>query len=84
MLDGVHVNSKPGNCICREGYSGPLCDQCAQGFHGYPNCKPCPCSLAGTLNGVCDGNCVCKQNVKGSKCDKCKLGYFAVLPNVSS
>ena len=72
------ANARPGDCICRVGYAGPRCDQCAQGYHGYPNCSPCPCSLSGTLNGICDGECVCKRNVEGTSCDRCKPGYFAL------
>ena len=27
------------SCPCKESYSGDLCDACAKGWHGYPNCK---------------------------------------------
>ena len=71
-------SAQPGDCICKTGFSGPRCDQCAKGYHNYPNCSPCPCNLAGTLNGACDGECVCKANVEGQRCDKCKSGFFAL------
>ena len=71
-------SAQPGDCICKTGFSGPRCDQCAKGYHNYPNCSPCPCNLAGTLNGACDGDCVCKANVEGQRCDKCKSGFFAL------
>ena len=54
------------------------CDQCAPGFHQYPSCIPCPCTLAGTLNGACSGVCQCKSNVEGRRCDRCKRGHFAL------
>ena len=75
------MSARAGDCICREGYAGPRCDQCAKGYQGYPSCTPCQCSLSGTLNGACDGDCVCKRNVEGSRCDKCRDGYFALHKN---
>ena len=78
MSEADNLGAQPGDCICREGYAGPRCDQCAKGYHNYPNCLPCPCSLAGTLNGACDGECACKANVEGQRCDKCKPGFFAL------
>jgi laminin alpha 1/2 len=78
--DGSHREEghEPGDCICKEGYSGPKCTQCAKGYHDYPKCATCPCSLAGTLNGECDGQCLCKENVEGARCDRCKPGYYAL------
>ncbi len=69
---------QPGDCVCKPGYAGPKCTECARGFHEYPKCSPCPCSLAGTLNGECAGNCLCKENVQGERCDQCKPGHFAL------
>ncbi len=69
---------KPGHCVCKPGFDGPKCDQCARGFHQYPDCVPCPCTLAGTLNGACSGLCQCKANVEGRRCDRCKRGFFAL------
>ena len=54
------------------------CDQCAPGYHQYPSCVPCPCTLAGTLNAACSGICQCKSNVEGRRCDRCKRGHFAL------
>ena len=51
-------------------------DTCAR---DYPHCKPCPCSLAGTVGGQCSGDCRCKRHVTGHKCDRCKQGFFALL-----
>jgi laminin alpha 1/2 len=69
---------EPGDCVCKPGFAGPKCEQCDRGFHNYPNCEPCPCSLAGTLNGACSGRCDCKENVEGRRCDRCKRGYYAL------
>ncbi|CAH1775237.1 unnamed protein product [Owenia fusiformis] len=79
IKDDTRINEglNPGDCICREGYAGKGCDRCAPGFRGFPNCEPCPCNRAGSLNfDTCDGVCRCKANVYGEKCDKCLPGYF--------
>ena len=69
---------EPGDCVCKPGYAGSRCTECARGFHEYPKCTPCKCNLAGTLNGECDGDCLCKENVQGARCDQCKPGYYAL------
>nr|XP_040569600.1 laminin subunit alpha-1-like isoform X1 [Lepeophtheirus salmonis] len=75
----VHDSEKRGgDCVCKEGYTGKKCEKCDRGYHGYPNCIPCTCNLAGTKNGACIGYCECKDNVIGSSCDACKPGYFAL------
>lgn len=28
-----------GNCECLENYSGSQCNQCNEGYYGFPNCK---------------------------------------------
>ena len=54
----------PGSCICNEGYAGQNCDRCDLGYHSYPNCEPCTCSIAGTVDpNQCEGRCVCKVNM---------------------
>ena len=51
----------PGSCICREGFAGQNCDQCAIGYHSFPRCEKCTCSVEGSLDPtMCEGNCVCK------------------------
>ncbi|KAH9420223.1 Laminin subunit alpha-2 [Dermatophagoides pteronyssinus] len=73
QIEGRH----PGDCLCREGFEGPRCDRCAQGYRNYPRCEQCTCVNAGIINSkVCDGNCICKPNVIGHRCNKCKEGYY--------
>ena len=75
----AHRGLGAGHCVCRPGFTGPKCDQCAVGFMDFPTCTPCPCSLAGTRGGQCDGECVCKRHATGPRCDRCQTGYFALL-----
>ncbi|KAF3427281.1 LOW QUALITY PROTEIN: hypothetical protein E2986_11364, partial [Frieseomelitta varia] len=77
-----------GQCPCRIGYDGLRCEKCAKGYYGYPRCRPCSCSVAGTLqcdNGTCDcndeGQCPCKEYVVGRQCNQCKEGTFGLALN---
>ncbi|XP_066271321.1 laminin subunit alpha-2-like [Branchiostoma lanceolatum] len=73
---------EPGQCYCRPGFGGPRCDRCARGYTGYPNCEPCDCSVAGSVNeDVCVGPCICKDNVEGQFCDRCKAGFYNLQEN---
>uniref|UniRef100_A0A672MXZ0 Laminin, alpha 5 n=1 Tax=Sinocyclocheilus grahami TaxID=75366 RepID=A0A672MXZ0_SINGR len=79
----IGCDTHNGQCRCRNNVVGRQCDRCAPGFYGYPNCRPCDCSEAGTEIDVCDyitGRCLCKENVEGSRCDQCKLGTFHLDP----
>ncbi|MBN3307029.1 LAMA1 protein, partial [Amia calva] len=71
--NGLH----PGQCHCKEGYTGEKCDRCAFGFTDYPYCIHCNCSLVGSVNtDPCAEECICKENVMGTNCDLCKRGYY--------
>ena len=51
----------PGQCMCKPGYCGARCEECAEGYTGFPNCEPCPCNRAGSTNpDTCIGECKCK------------------------
>lgn len=67
-----------GQCLCREGYGGPRCDQCIPGYYNYPDCVPCNCSGAGSVSTVCDvtGKCSCLPNFSGRQCTMCLPGYY--------
>ena len=43
---------QPGDCICKPGFAGSRCDHCDKGFHNYPYCEPCPCTLGASINYV--------------------------------
>ncbi|CAH8581151.1 unnamed protein product [Schistosoma haematobium] len=74
-------------CICKVGYTGPRCSQCATNYFGNPtepggSCRPCECSgnIAVNVPGSCDpitGQCLkCLHNTEGYYCDVCKDGFW--------
>ncbi|MGH0140359.1 UNVERIFIED_CONTAM: hypothetical protein FKN15_048109 [Acipenser sinensis] len=68
---------------CKDKIIGRQCDRCAAGFYGYPNCRQCECSKAGTEDDICDsvtGQCHCKENVEGPRCGQCRVGTFHLDP----
>ncbi|KAM8966911.1 laminin subunit alpha-1 [Pelodytes ibericus] len=67
----------PGQCQCKEGYTGTKCDRCEFGYKGYPHCVRCNCSLVGSINDdPCAEQCICKEHVEGENCDQCKPGFY--------
>lgn len=66
-----------------------LCNECAPGYHGYPECKRCSCNIHGSIRSPqsgafeCDdrGQCLCKQLVTGKKCDTCRQSTFGLSEN---
>lgn len=68
------------SCICKPGYIGDLCENCATGYYGLPsneggNCTECGCNHNGSISDDCDivtGQCKCKTGITGRKCDKCE------------
>ncbi|XP_055466158.1 laminin subunit alpha-1 [Psammomys obesus] len=81
IKDDLHAdlgNGKwPGQCPCEEGYAGDKCDHCQFGYRGFPDCIPCDCSTAGSVNDdPCTEPCLCKKHVAGKNCDRCKPGFY--------
>ncbi|XP_041953837.1 basement membrane-specific heparan sulfate proteoglycan core protein isoform X8 [Alosa sapidissima] len=70
-------------CACPPGYTGPSCQECAEGYSRAGSglylgtCERCDCH--GHASG-CDpetGACLqCQHNTEGPRCDKCKLGFY--------
>ena len=72
-----------GQCICKYGFGGSSCNQCAPGFFKnqylpFFQCDPCDCSEQGSTSETCDayGQCPCKENVSGRVCNDCTLDHF--------
>uniref|UniRef100_A0A8P4KP52 Laminin, gamma 3 n=1 Tax=Dicentrarchus labrax TaxID=13489 RepID=A0A8P4KP52_DICLA len=69
-----------GQCVCRAGVEGRLCDSCRAGFFGFSSrgCRACNCDPMGSISMQChsNGTCHCRQGFVGYKCDKCELNYF--------
>uniref|UniRef100_A0A2A4JWY1 Laminin subunit gamma-1 n=1 Tax=Heliothis virescens TaxID=7102 RepID=A0A2A4JWY1_HELVI len=75
---------------CPEGYAGPKCEVCADGYFGDPTgqfgppkqCELCQCN--GNVDPNAVGNCnrttgeclKCIYNTAGEHCDKCLSGFF--------
>ncbi|XP_012581228.1 PREDICTED: laminin subunit alpha-1 [Condylura cristata] len=73
----LHKGKWPGQCPCKEGYTGEKCDRCQLGYKGYPDCAPCGCNMTGSVNeDPCLEPCLCKANVEGKECDRCKPGFY--------
>ncbi|XP_067165471.1 multiple epidermal growth factor-like domains protein 9 [Apteryx mantelli] len=76
---GSECDGATGRCACRQGYAGPRCESCAEGYHPDGElCRPCGCSPTGSLDSRCDtdGKCQCKVGVTDLKCDRCSDGYY--------
>ncbi|CAB1341121.1 unnamed protein product [Coregonus sp. 'balchen'] len=76
IRDDNHAKPEKGQCLCKEGFAGELCDRCAFGYRDFPLCSRCECSLEGSLNIDPCSECICKENVMGANCDLCKQGFF--------
>jgi len=53
----------PGRpCVCEGIFTGPSCDECPEGWWGFPECAPCDCDDGDLCNGVeyCDATTGCR------------------------
>lgn len=88
---GHSCESYSGQCMCREGFTGRKCNQCAVGYFNYPNCDRCNCNRDGSLVSNhsepigCDneGRCSCKALVTGTKCDQCVESTFGLSKHIA-
>ncbi|XP_016124971.1 usherin [Sinocyclocheilus grahami] len=78
-------NPFTGQCECKDGVRGLLCDTCIPHFYslnGSGVCLPCDCSPNGSVPGTsCDavtGQCRCKPHTEGRRCDVCRDGYHSL------
>lgn len=78
VSDGALITTAilPVRVICRSGFEGPDCSNCAFGFGGS-TCSPCePCE-----NGDCGegGACTCHPGWGGDRCSVCRALHFGLL-----
>ncbi|XP_015449611.1 laminin subunit gamma-3 [Pteropus alecto] len=80
-----------GRCLrCLHNTTGPLCDQCQEGFYGSAlaprpadKCMPCSCNPGGSVSEPCDpatGQCSCLPHVTGRDCGRCSPGFYDLQP----
>ncbi|XP_030589628.1 laminin subunit alpha-5 isoform X2 [Archocentrus centrarchus] len=75
-----------GQCRCKPGVTGPLCDRCEDGSFGFDSCsgcRKCDCDASAALVQPCDpqsGRCACRHGVSGSGCRQCTPGYWDYGP----
>uniref|UniRef100_A0AAQ4RAZ0 Laminin, beta 2-like n=1 Tax=Gasterosteus aculeatus aculeatus TaxID=481459 RepID=A0AAQ4RAZ0_GASAC len=75
-------NSKTGQCPCRTGVLGILCDECADGYwnlQGASGCQACSCDFVHSFSNICDkvtGQCPCRPEFGGRQCDECGENHF--------
>ncbi|ROL46627.1 Laminin subunit beta-4 [Anabarilius grahami] len=75
-------DQESGQCPCRRGVNGALCNECEDGYwnlDGESGCKPCNCDREHALSYVCDkitGQCFCQPEYGGRKCDECGPNHF--------
>lgn len=76
-IQNEYGDGEPGQCLCKPGFQGADCGECAPGYMDPPFCRSCKCNAAGVVNDqeACDEGkgCACKKNVEGEQCDKCKV-----------
>ncbi|XP_039878777.1 laminin subunit alpha-5 isoform X1 [Simochromis diagramma] len=76
-----------GQCRCKPGVTGPLCDRCEDGSFGFDSCsgcRKCDCDSAAALVQPCDpqsGRCACRPGVSDSSCRQCAPGFWDYGPN---
>ncbi|KAJ8370727.1 hypothetical protein SKAU_G00107550 [Synaphobranchus kaupii] len=69
-----------GQCQCRPNIIGRDCSQCATGYWGFPNCRPCNCGTR-----LCEqvtGECICPPRTMRPECVQCEPQAFGCHPLV--
>ncbi|XP_029289830.1 laminin subunit beta-4 [Cottoperca gobio] len=75
-------DSRTGQCPCRAGVQGVLCDECEDGYwnlDGASGCQPCSCDTVNTFSNTCrkvTGQCPCHPEFGGRQCDECGENHF--------
>ncbi|XDV45703.1 hypothetical protein PO909_013751, partial [Leuciscus waleckii] len=69
-----------GQCKCKLNVIGRDCSQCATGYYGFPNCRPCNCGTR-----LCEpvtGECICPPRTILPECVACEPQTFGCHPLV--
>lgn len=69
-----------GQCSCKPGVTGRICNRCEPGFYNFTQTGCTPCNCFG-INKVCDdvtGQCVCPRNTEGRTCNTCTEFHWNV------
>ncbi|TRY84024.1 hypothetical protein DNTS_013565, partial [Danionella cerebrum] len=69
-----------GQCKCRPNVIGRDCSECATGYYGFPNCRPCNCGTR-----LCEpstGECICPPRTLQPDCVTCEPQTFGCHPLV--
>ncbi|XP_039860060.1 laminin subunit beta-4 isoform X2 [Simochromis diagramma] len=73
---------RTGQCPCRTGVIGKLCDECEDRYWNLniaSGCQPCSCDLIKSISNICDkvtGHCPCHPEFGGRHCDECRENHF--------
>ncbi|XP_058502469.1 laminin subunit beta-4 isoform X2 [Solea solea] len=75
-------DERTGQCPCRTGVMGVLCDTCEDGYwnlDGSSGCQPCGCDPVNSASIICNkvtGQCPCLPEFGGRQCDECGENHF--------
>ncbi|KAL2093324.1 hypothetical protein ACEWY4_010636 [Coilia grayii] len=75
-------DQETGQCPCRTGVAGALCNECDDGYwnlDGDSGCQPCQCDPDHSVSHICDkitGQCPCLPEYGGQQCFECAENYF--------